>query len=66
MEKISFTAIDFEKMNERIENLETTVMELRTPCYKKYALCIRITSVVFIIIIIVLIGIGAAYGGTTK
>jgi hypothetical protein len=65
MEKISFTAIDFEKMNERIENLETTVMELRTPCYKKYALCIRI-SVVLSILIILAGGLGAAFGVTKK
>jgi len=65
MEKISFTAIDFDKMNERIANLEMTVMELRTPCYKKYSLCIRI-SVVLSILIILAGGLGAAYGVTTK
>jgi len=66
MEKISFTAIDFEKMNERIANLEITVMELRTPFYKKYPVCFRISLVLSIIMIIILIGIGAAFGVTKK
>lgn len=65
MEKKSFTAIDFEKLNERIANLEMTVMELRTPWYKKYALSIRI-SVVLSILIIIAGGLGAAFGVTSK
>ena len=65
MEKIPFTVIEAEKLNERISNLEVTVMELRTPCYKKYSLCIRI-SVVLSIIIIIVSGVAAAFGVTKK
>jgi hypothetical protein len=65
MEKTPFTAIEVEKINERISTLEVTVMELRTPCYKKYALCIRI-SLVLSILIIIGAGLGAAFGVTKK
>ena len=65
MEKTSFTAIEVEKINERITNLEMTVMELRTPCYKKYAHCIRI-SLFLSILIIIGSGLGAAFGVTKK
>jgi len=65
MEKIPFTVIEAEKLNERISNLEVTVMELRTPCHKKHALCIR-NSVVLSIIIIIVSGLAAAFGVTKK
>ena len=65
MEKIPFTVIEAEKLNERISNLEVTVMELRTPCHKKYPLCIR-NSVVLSIIIIIVSGLAAAFGVTKK
>jgi len=66
MENTSFTAVDIQSLNERISILETTVMELRTPCHKKYPLCIRISVVLSILIIIILIGIGATFGVTKK
>jgi hypothetical protein len=53
------------ELEERISALEISVMELRTPCYKKYALCIRICCFISIITIIAG-GFGATFGVTRK
>jgi len=65
MEKIPFTVIEVEKLNERISILETTVMELQIPWYKKYSWYLRV-GIILSIIIITVGGIGAAFGVTKK
>jgi len=65
MENTSFTAVDIQSLNERISILETTVMELQIPWYKKYSWYLRV-GIVLSIIIITLGGIGAAFGVTKK
>lgn len=62
MEKKSFNLTD---LDERISALEISVMELRTPCYKKYAFCIRICCFISIITIVAG-GLGAYFGVPTK
>jgi len=52
MEKIPFTVIEVEKLNERISILETTVMELQIPWYKKYSWYLRVGIILSIIIIL--------------
>jgi len=66
MENTSFTAVDIQSLNERISILETTVMELQIPWYKKYSWYLRVGIVVLSIIIITVGGIGAAFGVTNK
>jgi len=65
MENTSFTAVDIQSLNERISILETTVMELRIPWYKKYSWYLRV-GIILSIIIITVGGIGAAFGVTKK
>lgn len=66
MENTSFTAVDIQSLNERISILETTVMELQIPWYKKYSWYLRVGIILSIIIIIIVGGIGAAFGVTKK
>jgi len=65
MENTSFTAVDIQSLNERISILETTVMELQIPWYKKYSWYLRV-GIILSIIIIIVGGIGAAFGVTNK
>jgi hypothetical protein len=65
MENTSFTAVDIQSLNERISILETTVMELQIPWYKKYSWYLRV-GIILSIIIIIVGGIAAAFGVTNK
>lgn len=57
------TQIDLQTLHNRILALEESIVELRIPFYKKYQLCIRITSVCILVTVII---IGILFGFSRK
>lgn len=66
MEKSSpdFTSVDIQSLNQRIQLLEASVMDLRIPWYVRYKIRIRVAC--FIAMIPVLIGLYLAFTVSNK
>ena len=62
--KSEFTSIQIQALNERIQLLEASVIDLRIPWYVRYKICIRI--VCFIAMIPVAIGLYLAFTVSNK